>query len=63
MTQQPGQGSDDRLWTIDDVSAFLGVHRRTVYRLPGIPRLRIGGSVRFDPSAVRAWAQAQKVST
>lgn len=59
--EAPAVRDEDRLWTVADVGRFLGLHPRSVYRLHGIPRLRIGGSVRFLPSEVRKWAGAQKV--
>ncbi len=50
----------DRLWTIDDVSAFLCVSVATLYqwrhRGDGPPCMRLGKHLRFDPAAVRAWA-------
>lgn len=55
----------DRLWTIDDVSAFLGVPVQTLYqwrhRSEGPPCVRLGKHLRFDPSQVRAWV-ASKVA-
>ena len=55
----------DRLWTIDDVSAFLGVSVPTIYqwrhRGEGPPCMRLGKHLRFDPSSVRTWA-ASKVA-
>lgn len=53
----------DRLWTIDDVSAFLGVAVPTIYqwrhRGEGPPCMRLGKHLRFDPSSVRAWAASK----
>lgn len=53
----------DRLWTIDDVSAFLGVTVPTIYqwrhRGDGPPCMRLGKHLRFDPAAVRAWAMSK----
>jgi excisionase family DNA binding protein len=55
----------DRLWTIDDVSAFLGVPVQTLYqwrhRSEGPPCMRLGKHLRFDPDQVRAWV-ASKVA-
>lgn len=55
----------DRLWTIDDVSAFLGVPVQTLYqwrhRSEGPPCVRLGKHLRFDPAQVRAWV-ASKVA-
>ena len=49
----------DKLWTVDDVSAFLGVSRNTLYqwrtRGEGPPAVRLGKHLRFDPDRVRAW--------
>lgn len=53
----------DRLWTIDDVSAFLGVPVQTLYqwrhRREGPPCMRLGKHLRFDPDQVRAWVANQ----
>jgi excisionase family DNA binding protein len=55
----------DRLWTIDDVSTFLGVPVQTLYqwrhRSEGPPCMRLGKHLRFDPDQVRAWV-ASKVA-
>lgn len=61
-------GTADRLWTLDDVAAFLAVSRRTVQRLarqPGFPpRLVLGHQLhRWDPTAVRAWAATRAEPT
>ena len=49
----------DKLWTVDDVSAFLGVPVATLYqwrtRGEGPPCVRLGKHLRFDPDRVRAW--------
>ena len=53
----------DRLWTIHDVSAFLGVPVGTLYqwrhRELGPPAVRLGKHLRYDPSKVRAWVDEQ----
>jgi excisionase family DNA binding protein len=44
--------------TVADVAALLNVSERQVYKLASdgrIPCFKIGGSVRFDPSAFAAW--------
>lgn len=50
----------DRLWTVDDVAAYLGVPVKTLYqwkwRREGPPVRKIGRHLRYDPHAVRAWA-------
>ena len=49
----------DRLWTIQDVSAFLCVPVATIYqwrvRGEGPPAFKLGRHVRFDPARVKAW--------
>jgi excisionase family DNA binding protein len=49
----------ERLWTLQDVSAFLGVPVGTLYqwrvRGEGPPAFKVGRHVRFDPDRVRAW--------
>jgi excisionase family DNA binding protein len=44
--------------TVSDVAELLNVSERQVYKLAAqnrIPSFKIGGSVRFDPSAFAAW--------
>ncbi|MGA7124091.1 MAG: helix-turn-helix domain-containing protein [Polyangiaceae bacterium] len=55
--------SPDVLWTVDDVARYLRVSRSWVYhRAEGgeLPCLRIGGLLRFDPDAVRAFTRGDK---
>lgn len=53
----------DRLWTVHDVSAYLGVPVETLYRWrknrTGPPAARVGRHLRYDPVDVRAWVRAQ----
>ncbi|GIG03241.1 helix-turn-helix domain-containing protein [Catellatospora citrea] len=48
-----------RLWTVEDVSTYLGVPVETLYtwrkRRYGPPAARVGKYLRYDPDAVRAW--------
>ncbi|MEV5764838.1 helix-turn-helix domain-containing protein [Micromonospora sp. NPDC052213] len=52
-----------KLWTVDDVSAYLGVPVQTLYtwrkRRLGPPAGRVGRHLRYDPDAVRAWFEQQ----
>jgi excisionase family DNA binding protein len=44
--------------TVSDVAELLNISERQVYKLAAqnrIPSFKIGGSVRFDPSAFAAW--------
>jgi Helix-turn-helix domain len=53
----------DRLWTVHDVSAFLGVPVGTLYQWRylrvGPPAYRVGRHIRYDPAAVRTWLDTQ----
>ena len=49
-----------RLLTVGDVADVLGINERSVRRLVArgeLTRIRIGGSVRFDPRDVQALIQ------
>jgi excisionase family DNA binding protein len=53
-------GSGERLWDANDVARYLKVSRSWVYHRAEaglLPLRRIGGLLRFDPAAVRAYAQ------
>ncbi len=53
----------DRLWTIHDVSRFLGVPVGTLYqwRYQGVgpAAYRLGKHLRYDPAAVHRWLAEQ----
>jgi len=47
-----------RLWGVDDVAEYCGVSERTVrswLQHRGLPAIRIGRVLRFEPASVRAW--------
>jgi excisionase family DNA binding protein len=52
--------SIDRLWGVDEVSAYLGVPVKTLYqwkwRGEGPPVRKVGRHLRYDPAAVKRWA-------
>jgi excisionase family DNA binding protein len=54
----------ERLWTVDEVAAYLGVPKQTLYqwrtRGDGPVGFRIGKYVRYSPDDVRAWVAAQR---
>jgi predicted DNA-binding transcriptional regulator AlpA len=58
-----GAPSPDRLWSVEDVSAYLGVPVQTLYawrkRRTGPPCARIGKHLRYDPATVRTWVAEQ----
>lgn len=49
----------ERLWTVRDVSAFLGIPVSTLHQWrylgTGPEAFRVGKHLRYDPDAVRAW--------
>ncbi|TDB81569.1 AlpA family transcriptional regulator [Micromonospora sp. KC721] len=49
----------ERLWSVNDVSAFLGIPVGTLYqwrhRRVGPRASRVGRHLRYDPADVRAW--------
>lgn len=50
----------ESLWDAKDVALFLKVSRSWVYQKAeagDLPYLRVGGLVRFEPEAIRAWAR------
>ncbi|HET8766744.1 MAG TPA: helix-turn-helix domain-containing protein [Pedococcus sp.] len=53
----------ERLWTIHDVAAYLGIPAGTLYqwrhRGMGPPGVRLGKHLRYQPAAVRAWVAEQ----
>ncbi|GAB3823849.1 helix-turn-helix transcriptional regulator [Dactylosporangium cerinum] len=57
---------EDRLWHVQDVSAFLGVPVETLYRWrkygSGPPGARVGRFLRYDPAKVRAWVRDREAA-
>jgi excisionase family DNA binding protein len=54
----------DALWKPEDVAAYLQKSRSWVYaesERGRLPTLRVGGSLRFEPEAIRAWARGEPV--
>ena len=50
---------DDRLWATEEVAAYFGVSRRTLYHWRAVgqapPALKVGRHLRWSPSALRDW--------
>ncbi|MDH6465796.1 excisionase family DNA binding protein [Micromonospora sp. A200] len=63
MSTQRQTSAVDRLWTVEDVSAFLGVPVGTLYqwrhRRFGPPAAKVGRHLRYDPQDVRSWVAEQ----
>ncbi len=59
----PDASAVERLWTVDEVSAFLQVPVATLYqwrhRRIGPPAFKVGRHLRYDPAAVRSWLAEQ----
>lgn len=56
----------DRLRTVREAAAWLGVSTRTLYTLTStgaVRSVRLGRSVRYDPADLRAAAEAAKTGT
>jgi excisionase family DNA binding protein len=53
----------ESLWTVDDVARYFQRSKSWVYHKAAdgtLPRLNLGGTLRFDPDDLRAWAKRQK---
>ena len=51
--------------TVPELAELLNISQRQVYKLAAsnrIPSFKIGGSVRFDPSAFAAWLRGRMVA-
>jgi excisionase family DNA binding protein len=57
------KASDEPLWTVDEVSAYLRVPVQTLYKWrnkrTGPPAFRVGRHLRYEPAAVRRWLHTQ----
>lgn len=61
----PTDPTYEQLWRIRDVATFLSLAPSAVYRARrehGLPTVRIGGTLRFRPTSVRAWAAERESS-
>ncbi len=53
---------NEQLWDAKDVADFLKVSRSWVYQKAEaglLPYLKVGALLRFDPTAVKAWARGE----
>jgi excisionase family DNA binding protein len=54
---------NETLWDANDVARYLKVSRSWVYHRAEagqLPHLRVGALLRFDPSAIRAFARTSE---
>jgi excisionase family DNA binding protein len=61
----PGN-AEDSLWDANDVARFLKTSRSWVYQRAQagqLPCVKIGGLLRFEPEAIRAFIKGQGVSS
>ncbi|HKG50909.1 MAG TPA: helix-turn-helix domain-containing protein [Actinomycetales bacterium] len=65
--EQPSPPECDRLWTVHDVGAFLGVPVTTLHQWryvgTGPAAFRVGKHLRYDPAVVRRWLVEECTST
>lgn len=50
----------ERLWTVEEVAAFLGRSERSIYQLAAegrMPTVRLGAHLRFDPQVIKEWVR------
>lgn len=63
ISTRPAPEVGDRLWSVDDTAAFLGIPVGTLYqwrsRRLGPRSYRVGRWVRYDPTEVRQWLDEQ----
>jgi excisionase family DNA binding protein len=61
---KPVPDSSPPVMTADELSAYLRINRRTLYRLlkkHPIPSFRVGSNHRFDRQAIDDWVRAQEL--
>lgn len=59
---QHAESGDDGLWTVKETAAYLRCSTSKIYQHAEswrLPMLRVGGSLRFEPAAVRAYARGE----
>jgi len=65
MTQSAQLEVDATLWTANDVAQYLKVSRSWVYHRAEsgeLPHVRVGALLRFQPNAIRAYAEQSSLS-
>ena len=58
-----GEPSGERLWDASDCATFFKASRSWVYQQAErgvLPSLRVGGLLRFEPAAVKAFARGER---
>ncbi|MFC9434942.1 helix-turn-helix transcriptional regulator [Nocardia sp. NPDC057030] len=57
---------ENRLWTVEEVSYFLGVPVKTLYQWKwtgeGPPVRKVGRHLRYNPARLRAWADLEEAA-
>ena len=62
MSTLTAEQANEGLWDARDVAGYLKASRSWVYmraEAGNLPCLRIGGLLRFDPAAIRAFARGE----
>jgi len=60
----PRTAPEGALWDAIDVAAYLKTSRSWVYQRAEaglLPKLRVGGLLRFDPEAIKAWTRGEQI--
>lgn len=68
MKEKDDMEAAKRLMNIDELSAYLGVNRNTIYwwiAMRKIPHSKLGKLVRFDQSEINTWldSKSRKVAS
>jgi excisionase family DNA binding protein len=56
----------ERVMTVEELAAYLKIHRSTIYRLltnEGLPGFKIGSDWRFKVADIDEWIAARKKSS
>jgi len=58
------QSSVKKLYKTEDVLKYAGISRGMLYKLmgQGLPRIKVGKSLRFNIESVQDWFQSKEVS-
>ena len=63
---EPLEPQIQSLWNVRDLAAFLRTTPAAIYPLVqrnGIPHLKVGRNLRFDPAAIRRWLTSRSSGT
>ena len=64
LSSRPWDPEDTSLWTMEECATFLKITKSSLYHKVErgeVPCVRFGSRLRFIPSSVRSWIQAQEI--